>query len=121
MSDGVQIARWSGILICCISSAVWGSTMRSLIDLQYREFRKAWEADGRPAGGFLSSNAQPSFFTRSSAFVACSWSWMRRDPEWIRTTSRGLRLLYTARSWAGISLIGLVIWAGAVTYGLVTN
>ena len=121
MSDGVQIARWSGMLIYFVSSAVWGASMRSLIDLQYRDFRQEWDADGRPAGGFPSSNAQQSFFTRASEFVACSWSWLRSDPEWVRRTPRGLRLLYTARSWFGISVIGFILWAGSMTYRLVTN
>ena len=121
MSDGVQIVRWSGMLIYFAGSAVWGISMRSLVDLQYREFRQEWEADGRPAGGLASGNAQSSFFTRSTEFVACSWSWLRRDPEWVRRTSRGLRLLYIARTWFGISVIGFILWAGSLTYRLVTN
>lgn len=88
-------------------------TFDQLVKLEYRSYRKNWEADGQPHGFFwVPAEAKRlgglAVSLRSSiSSNLCSYTWLFSTPSWVKGDEEATHLLYRLR-------ILTIIWNAAI-------
>jgi hypothetical protein len=93
-----------------------------LVRLEYSQYRKAWDADGRPhrffwvpsectsAGGWLVS------LRSSNAFRRNMFGWLFVTPSWMLTDTRALKRVYLLRALVFIWNFGLALTIAVILF-----
>ena len=93
------------ILILLYAFVLFDRLLRS----EYLQHRKAWDADGRPAGFFWRA-PECDFFTSHLACSRLALAWLFRSPPWV-VASPALKTQLRQQRWAvAIWNLGVLIW-----------
>jgi hypothetical protein len=93
-----------------------------LVRLEYSQYRKDWDADGRPHGFFWVPSECKSAggwwvsLRSSNAFRRNMFGWLFSTPTWMRADARALKRVYLLRVLVFIWNFGLAITIGVILF-----
>jgi hypothetical protein len=108
---------FGGLFFFIVASGVSRQAGRRLVDYEFQNHHEQWIRDGRPVGGRI-TRTELSFWGSDFASILAWNRWALRRPEWLLAGSVGESFLVSARRWAWLSLLGLLLGvAGMVLFG----
>ncbi len=106
------------LLLLCVSAIL--STPLLLFDhlvrFQHRNYKIAWELDGKPNCYFW--RIEGFTWERQLVTAKCFTAWVYKTPEWIKSDKIGLKILFWFR-FSYYAFIGL--WITILVWGISSN
>jgi hypothetical protein len=94
-----------------------------VVKLEYNEYKKYWEMDGKPIGFFWIPKESESKFlgipalTSSVARSRLCMKWIFLTPTWTLGDEKASRLILHYRIFTALLFLGSLTWGGIVLFG----
>ncbi len=111
----MNLVSWCAIGFLTPGAVLATISRQKLIEIEFKQFRNEWLADGKPVGGAESRRAS-SFWRSDQATREVSEKWLLSTPSWVLQSPQAVNALRTFRLGVILLVAGVLATIGVAAW-----